>query len=429
MSSDAQSDALRARAFAPVFAGLMVLWPLMAILGAQGYAPLLTLVGLFSLVWLRWPARPPLVALLAIALVAWVSASTAWSPAAEGGLVSGSLLEGTFSIEVSAFRLVGTALMAILALSAALQISDGQTIWAGRVLIAVFALHLLLTLTMPMISGPLLALAYDDPFEAKTAGLQNMLRAINACALILPILTTLMWTFGRLGQATAIIVTLASAAIMALLGSAAGLLSVLLAPLTIGLVALLPRIGFRLLFAGMSLVILAAPALGLLAGLAERFGIVAPASFQARLWAWQRVTENLAEQPIHGHGIEAASTWRETYADHPDWLAEMVTRGEAEYAWSNYPVIPTHPHNMGLQIWAETGLIGALLAAATLLAIGWTLPQARTLSPQLRFAIAGLAGASVSLFSFSYSVWNEAFWASIVLAVIALIIIAKGRPA
>ena len=219
------------------------------------------------------------------------------------------------------------------------------------------------------------------------------------------------------------------AAIMAFLGSAAGLLSVLLAPIAIGIVTLLPRIGFKVLFTGMSLVILAAPGLGLLAGLAARFGIIVPNSFQARLWAWELVTGKLAEQPIQGHGIEAASTWRETYSDHPEWLAEMVARGEPEYAWAVYPVVPTHPHNMGLQIWAETGLVGAVLAAGTLLAIGWRLPNPASLSSQFRLGIAGLAGSALSLFSFSYSVWNEAFWASIVLAVLALIIISRGRPA
>ena len=135
------------------------------------------------------------------------------------------------------------------------------------------------------------------------------------------------------------------------------------------------------------------------------------------------------ERPILGHGIEAASTWRETYASHPEWLAEIVSRGEPEYAWSVYPVVPTHPHNMALQIWVETGLVGALLAAATVIAIGWSLPRPRALSPSFRLGIAGLAGATLSLFSFSYSVWNEAFWAAIVLAVISLIVISRGMRA
>lgn len=407
----------------------MLLWPLLAILGAQGYAPLLTLVGLFSLIWLRWPGRPPLVTLLILALVAWVSATTAWSPAAEGGFVEGSLLKGTFSVEVSAFRLVGITFLSILAISAALRIAPGQTKWAAWVLIAVLSVHLIITLAMPVLYPILLNLAYDDPFEASTAGLQNMLRSINALALVLPILTTLLWTAGLIGRAAAVIITLACAAVIGWLGSAAGLMAVLLAPVAIGIVALLGRSGFRVLFSAMGLAVLAAPALGLMAGLADRFGIIVPTSFQARLWAWELVTGKLMEEPVLGHGIEAASTWRETYADHPDWLAEMVSRGEPEQAWSIYPIVPTHPHNMALQIWAETGLIGALLAAGILFAIGWSLPQPRTLSPQFRLGIAGLAGAALSLFSFSYSVWNEAFWASIVLAVLALIVISRGRRA
>ena len=153
--------------------------------------------------------------------------------------------------------------------------------------------------------------------------------------------------------------------------------------------------------------------------LVSQLGIELPGSFQSRVYSWQLVISKSVEEPIIGHGISASKTWRDTYADYPAWLAQLPD------SWSAYPVVPGHPHNMALQIWAETGLIGAVLAALTLVVIGFRLPAPDTLRTDIRYAIAGLVGVVVSLFSFSYNVWNDSFWASIVLAVCGIILLAR----
>jgi O-antigen ligase len=151
-----------------------------------------------------------------------------------------------------------------------------------------------------------------------------------------------------------------------------------------------------------------------------------PSSVQSRVWAWQLTTEKIAERPITGHGIEASKEWRETFGDHPDLLEQMVARtGIDDGRWDVYRILPGHPHNMGLQIWAETGLIGALLVIALLLLIGWRLPAPAALPLSTSVAIAALGAASFSLFSLSYSVWNEAFWATVVLAAAGVILVHK----
>ena len=80
---------------------------------------------------------------------------------------------------------------------------------------------------------------------------------------------------------------------------------------------------------------------------------------------------------------------------------------------------------MPLQIWAETGMIGASLAAIFLFFLGWCLKAPRDWSPITRNAAAGLVGVNVAVCSFAYSMWNEAFWASSVLA--AAIILLQAR--
>ena len=74
--------------YAPVLAAAFVLWPIMGMLGGQGYAPLLGLAALPALALARpkWP--PALYAIPAILFVIWVVIGEAWSPVSTG-LISG----------------------------------------------------------------------------------------------------------------------------------------------------------------------------------------------------------------------------------------------------------------------------------------------------------------------------------------------------
>ena len=86
---------------------------------------------------------------------------------------------------------------------------------------------------------------------------------------------------------------------------------------------------------------------------------------------------------------------------------------------------------MPLQIWAETGFIGAALAAAFLFFLGSKLKSPSAWSPISKYAAAGLTGACVAICSFAYSMWNEAFWASAILAAAVVLVQARhdGKPA
>ena len=68
-------------------------------------------------------------------------------------------------------------------------------------------------------------------------------------------------------------------------------------------------------------------------------------------------------------------------------------------------------------------MVGAILVGLALVAIAFALPNGDRLRADVRFASAGMIGAATAMISFSYNVWNDAFWASIVLAVAALILL------
>ena len=83
---------------------------------------------------------------------------------------------------------------------------------------------------------------------------------------------------------------------------------------------------------------------------------------------------------------------------------------------------------MGLQLWAETGLVGVILACTVLLLLALALPPPSSLGMPVTIAAAGLIGAGFSLFSLSYSLWNEAFWATVVLVAAAIVLLYRQKP-
>jgi O-antigen ligase len=408
--------------YAPVLAAAFVLWPVMGVLGGQGYTPLLGLAALPALALARpkWP--PAVYAIPAILFVIWVAIGEAWSPVSSG-LVSGSLMDGNFAVEASSVRILLTAAFALLAVGGALRIADGRAQVSTRVMLGAFAAQGLIMAITTIFSGPLLTAIYGTDPDELNSGIQNLGRNANAFALILPVLIAYLSARPQFfWKPVVALLVVASLLFFARLDAQSAVLGLVFMMAAMGLVRALPKLGFRVLFTGIGAYVASAPMLiGTGLKLLEAYNIHLPGSFQSRAWAWHVVINRISEKPVTGHGISASKTWQETYADHPDWLARLPD------FWQYYPVVPGHPHNMPLQIWAETGLIGAVLVAFSLVLLGFRLPRPEEVREDVRYAIAGVTGAAVSVFSFAYDMWNEAFWSSLVLAAIAVILLSKRR--
>lgn len=409
-------------AYGPVFAGLLLLWPLLAVLGTLGFAPLLGLTGIAALLLARPRMPPTLYAGFAIAFIGWAAITEIWSPATRS-LVSGNVFEGNFAIGARSLIVVLTAVFAMLTIAGAMRSELGPRTrkWIYGVLLLQGALVFISALS----AGPVLKMIYgDDPNEVVN-GVQNIGRNINLFAVVLPILAAAIGARGdRLGllAASGLVLMTVFAALMtdnhAAVLAVCGMIGAFL------LIRLLPEMGYRWLFGAIAGYLAAAPFMvsqfiRLMTGLDS----VLPPSFRSRFWSWEVVMNRIGEAPYTGHGLMATRTWRETYAEYPAWAAQLP-----EF-WKEYPVVPGHPHNMPLQIWAETGFIGAMLAAFAITVIGFRLPRPSQLRPEIRFAIAGMAGAAFSIFNFSYSVWNEAFWSGLALAVAMLILLSRSSKA
>jgi O-antigen ligase len=231
------------------------------------------------------------------------------------------------------------------------------------------------------------------------------------------LLPMLVFRWNTVGRVLASLMAIGAAATFVILDAQSALFALAGMVVAIALVGLLPRMGFRWLFGGLAGYVAAAPVLfAAMIRLLDPVAQMLPDSFRSRLWSWEIVIGRMSDAPFFGHGLSATRTWKETFATHPEWLAQLPD------FWKDYQIVPGHPHNMALQIWAETGMMGAVLAALALVALGFQLPRPGELRPEIRFAVAGLTGAAASIFSFAYSLWNEGFWASVVLAAAAIIL-------
>ena len=109
---------------------------------------------------------------------------------------------------------------------------------------------------------------------------------------------------------------------------------------------------------------------------------------------WKNAAGLIAQKPWFGWGMDAAKTFRQPH----DYGIMGV-----------HSLIPWHPHNAALHIWLETGLVGAGLISALVLAL--TLSIVRGLGHDRR-AIAGTV-ASIGAFCVfacvSFGIWQAWF--------------------
>lgn len=408
--------------FAPVLAGIFALWPVMAALGAQGFAPMVLLAGVAALVLARpkWP--PTAYFWVFLGFVVWVCATELWAPQSDQ-LFSGSLAEGNFAIRAISLRIGLSVVFCSLLIAGALRIPEDSANKSARFILGAFAVHgvLLFAMAVPVVRDSVLQFAYADDLSELHKGAQNLGRAANALALCLPVLIGyLMVRRGWFGKAATVLILVCSCVAFLALEASSAAIGVLIMLLCMLVAKVFQQSGFRVLLSVIGSYIAATPVIyGIGISALRDANISLPASFQSRVWAWDLVIQRTMERPFSGNGLGASKTWNDTYRDVPEWMAQVPAN------WAEYRIIPGHPHNMALQIWAEAGAIGSVLAGLACVALAFSLPRPEEMRADIRYATAGLVGVTITMFSFAYSVWNEAFWASVVLVAAAIIVLAR----
>jgi len=150
----------------------------------------------------------------------------------------------------------------------------------------------------------------------------------------------------------------------------------------------------------------AAPALALLPveQIFERFGSVTPASWLHRVAIWQSVAAGIPDGLPFGYGADYARIWRET--------APLIDVPGSSIQLS---LMPTHPHNVFLQIWLELGLPGVLTMAAAIYFSMRALLRAALPTVVITGIIGAVAAIAVSLMV-EGSIWQVWRLAAMALA-------------
>lgn len=214
------------------------------------------------------------------------------------------------------------------------------------------------------------------------------------------------WQLGATGRTRTLMVVGLAPAVIAILASqhATAKIAALGGCAVFGLHMLAPRACMRLLQAAWLIACLAIVPLAAAMYSAQLYTADWLAlSARHRIVIWGYTSQQVVKAPIFGSGVAAARG-----------IADTQGPGAA-YAPNSDIVLSTsvHAHNAYLQVWFETGLVGAIL----LLAIGLTvLRNIATAPAPLQPALAAAFAAAALLAGSSFSIWAPWFLASFALA-------------
>ena len=136
----------------------------------------------------------------------------------------------------------------------------------------------------------------------------------------------------------------------------------------------------------------------------------APELWRIRGRIWLYAADKVIDKLPLGWGFDSARTFTDKY----------------QFDGMQLAAIPLHPHSASLQIWLETGAIGAGLAALVLLAGAWQAWRACAGQPARAGALAASAAVIGVYWNISFGMWQE--WFVAVAFGAAALVAAIERP-
>ena len=142
-------------------------------------------------------------------------------------------------------------------------------------------------------------------------------------------------------------------------------------------------------------------------------GAALPNSMMHRLVIWEHARELFFDNSLMGYGLGSSrflamdefagiQDLPEIYRSYQPWIY-YVTRNDV-------PLLPLHPHSLGLQVLLETGVIGALLLMLLSLTVVTAISRSFS-SAQMRRAFPVFILLLIAM-SFSYSIW-QSWWLAV----------------
>jgi len=378
--------------------------------GGLGIAAIVALGGLFGLMGWR-PPHPrdipksvPTAIWALMAFLLWAMVSTLWSPYSSGDILNNAqklfvgvpLYLAFAALVVGQSKYFGSSLQWLLVVGA---FSSSVAVFGD--IMSGYGLTKLLD-----------PLAVGENMEAKRGDmLQNLGHATSVLALLLTPVGLILWGKGGLGKsaATALFALILAGAFAANMSSS--LVALALAVMFIFLAGFWPKFVVRSTFFAASFSIFFAPLFGYMASqLSPEFRAQMPFSWEERVVNWSALYEKILQKPWFGHGFDAVRTFNETH----------TIRG-----FEGRALVSLHPHNAGLHIWGELGLVGAVLACLALFLAAQKLTKQGILSKVQLMALAGLTASTIAIAGFSYGVWQDWWWATIIFSASIISLVKK----
>lgn len=331
----------------------------------------------------RWPTIDRSLAAIALLTLALFSISATWSIVPKNSLNGSLQMTGVFAgalLVVGLRRPLGSATPLIF-----------------RALLAAAIVGPLAVMLDKALGYPALAAITGLSTEHTDVEVKLSRGASHLAILIWPILAY-GWAQRRRAPAVVAAALLAIMLVVILSSATAAALSFAAGIVALALAVMVPR----LTAIGEAIVItlsaLASPwIVRLLEGWMTPFASDIKTSATHRLEIWDYMSARILERPITGWGWLSANA----LPIHPDELAR--------YRWVG-PGGTSHPHDFWLQLWVETGVIGAALGFAFAMVVLW---RAQRQPPKARpFALAAVATAFVSSLA-SFNLATDAWWCAI----------------
>ena len=182
-----------------------------------------------------------------------------------------------------------------------------------------------------------------------------------------------------------------------------------------------PRMTLAVLFGAVAGAFIVMPLIlpGIIAALPEGFIASLPSSWAMRLEIWTFTGERIKEAIWFGHGIDAARVI--------SGESQIMVMVDGEFVEHSFELLPQHPHNAALQVWLETGIVGSVLLACSLVTIGARVAMAPRLTKIQAIGVAWVFTVYVCLIFFSYGVWQEWHQGAVALAATAVLFLGVGR--
>jgi exopolysaccharide production protein ExoQ len=382
-----------------ILAAAFALAPPLLAVAPLGMAPLLMATALLSYAAERlqsgsWPRIPGDAAALFAVFLAWCALSLIWD-----------LNPGSGARKLVDIVLAGSSLLALLALAS--RMDSAQTRRVSWALVGGMLIGLVLLAVETLFDFPLYrAVVGSSP---KLYDLVESKRSVDALPL-------LVWPAGlalarlNLPWLGALLAAVFAVACVKLTASSATL-GMALAMVMFGACFISVRWVRRILAAA---TVLAFALILPLAIVAYDMGGTTThwlkQSGQHRIEIWHFAAQKTLERPLLGYGFDASR-----YVPNGDAVSRFLPPGHS--------LIPLHPHDAFLQVWLETGAVGAIIVLAILLAA----LRATTYWPAsvARFALPGYA-AGLVIAGLAFGIWQSWWMATIAFSAVAYRMIGAG---